>query len=266
MNNTTKLFRVSKDGVAGDFYFASSSKPPAVVFLQGMPGSMKKNDAGDFLASQGHSLLNLEYPGTFNNGGDLTPENCVQGAVNAVQLLQSGNVADAFSGDEFSVSPEVVLAGTSLGGVVALSAMAQLKGVTKLLLFSPAFLFSKNAKESGLTEDLSGLLNYMKRCLPYTHRLADEEGWRSLFEGVHPYFQALKWLESLNGKNILVVRGVKDTSILETASTHFQELVKANNVPCDINVLTVEEGGHDYRTLLTSDVKDKILAFLSGEK
>jgi len=265
MNNTTKLFRVSKDGVTGDFYFASSSESPSVVFLQGMPGSTKKNDAGDFLASQGHSLLNLEYPGTFNNGGDLTPENCVQGAVSAVQLLQSGKVADAFSGVEFSVSPEVVLAGTSFGGVVALSAMAQLKGVTKLLLFSPVFLFSKNAGESGLTEDMTGLLTYMKRCLPYTHRLADEEGWRSLFEGVHPYFQALKWLECLNGKKILVVRGAKDTSILEAASTHFQKLVKTKNVSCDINVLTVEAGGHDYRTLLTSDMKARVLAFLSGE-
>ena len=265
MNNTTKLFRVSKDGVTGDFYFASSSESPSVVFLQGMPGSTKKNDAGDFLASQGHSLLNLEYPGTFNNGGDLTPENCVQGAVSAVQLLQSGKVADAFSGVEFSVSPEVVLAGTSFGGVVALSAMAQLKGVTKLLLFSPVFLFSKNAGESGLTEDMTGLLTYMKRCLPYTHRLADEEGWQSLFGGVHPYFQAPKWLNGLNRKKILVVRGAKDTSILESASIHFQELMKANNVACDINVLTVEEGGHDYRTLLTSDVKARVLAFLSGE-
>ncbi|PIS41345.1 MAG: hypothetical protein COT25_03610 [Candidatus Kerfeldbacteria bacterium CG08_land_8_20_14_0_20_42_7] len=266
MNNKTKLFRVLQNEVAGDFYFASSSRSPSVVFLQGLPGSMKKNDVGNFLSSVGYSLFNLEYPGTFNNGGNLTPRNCVKGAVNAIKLLQSGKITDVFSGVKHPISQDVVLSGTSFGAAIALSAIAQVKSVTRLLLFSPVFLFSKDREESGLTEDMSSLITYMKRCLPHTHRLADEGDWTTLFSGTHPDFQARKKLNALNGKKILVVRGAKDKSILESASSYFQELLKTEGVSCEITTLTVEEGHHDYRTLLTSDVKEQALAFLSEKE
>lgn len=263
MNTQSKQFRVYSNGVAGDFYLAQPRSKSTVVFLPGLPGSMKKNDLGVFLAAEGNSLFNLEYPGTFNSPGTLTPDSCVEGAVRVFQLLQKGSIADAFSKKKYRTTRQIVFAGTSFGSVVALLAAARLKEVQKLILFSPVFFFSSNPKESGMTEDLDGLLKYLKDCLPFTHRLDKENEWKALFSGKHSRLRVQAQLKALDGKSILVVRGAGDTSINSTAVGRFHKALCDQEVKCNLKVLSVAEGSHDYRSLLNKKVKKAVLDFLA---
>ena len=263
MNKTYKKYRPDLGHLAADLYMPDAHNGRCIIIARGMPGSLSKNILATLVAQHGIAALVLDYYGTFNSRGVLTPSNCVASLLDAKKrLTQASPILDIMSREKIGISVDsIMLAGSSFGGNICLQAASEDAGIERVLLLSPTFFYSHNDDESGIPEDLGGLVTYIQRCLPLTHRLKEEDVWRKFFAGELDRLQ--DQLVGLANKQILVLRGENDTQIDERAGSAFLKQMNEKGIQVHMETMCIAGATHDHRTLFNSESEQRIVKFLS---
>ncbi len=116
-------------------YLASGKGPhPALLLLHGLPGNEQNLDLAQAARRAGWHVLTLHYRGSWGSEGTYSFAHCAQDAANAARFLQ-----DPAHAALYGIDPKrVVVAGHSLGGMMAARTMADVPGLKGAFLIDPA--------------------------------------------------------------------------------------------------------------------------------
>ena len=113
-------------------YTASGPQPhPTLILLHGLPGNERNLDLAQAVRRTGWNVLYFDYRGSWGSEGDFSLSNCVEDVASAVAFCKQQ--AKALRID----TTRLALFGHSMGGWVALKALAQLPTLKKAVILSP---------------------------------------------------------------------------------------------------------------------------------
>lgn len=143
--------------LAAFMYTAPGPQPhPTLILLHGLPGNERNLDIAQSVRRAGWNVLYFDYRGSWGSEGDFSFANCVEDVASAVafckQQAQTLHIDTA----------RLALFGHSMGGWVALKALAQQPGIKKAIILSPMNIYavvamSKTPSDTGFETDVAGL-------------------------------------------------------------------------------------------------------------
>ena len=117
----------------GVMYVAAGAGPhPAVLLLHGFPGNEQNLDLAQAMRRAGYNVLTLHYRGAWGSPGVFSFAHAIEDADAAVAFLRDPAVAARFGIDE----GHIYVAGHSMGGFMAASAVAHDPGLAGLIMIS----------------------------------------------------------------------------------------------------------------------------------
>ena len=129
---------------------------PTLILLHGFPGNERNLDIAQSVRRAGWNVLYFDYRGSWGSEGDFSFANCVEDVTSAVafckQQAQTLHIDTA----------RLALFGHSMGGWVALKALAQQPGIKKAIILSPMDIYaiaamSKTPSNTGFETYVAGL-------------------------------------------------------------------------------------------------------------
>jgi len=130
--------------MAAFMYTASGPQPhPTLILLHGFPGNERNLDLAQSVRRTGWNVLYFDYRGSWGSEGDFSFRNCVEDVASAVAFCKQQ--AKSLRID----TTRLALFGHSMGGWVALKALAQLPEIRKALILSPWDIYSTAASTDG---------------------------------------------------------------------------------------------------------------------
>ena len=129
---------------------------PTLILLHGFPGNERNLDIAQSVRRAGWNVLYFDYRGSWGSEGDFSFANCVEDVASAVafckQQAQTLHIDTA----------RLALFGHSMGGWVALKALAQQPGIKKAIILSPMDIYavaamSKTPSDTGFETYVAGL-------------------------------------------------------------------------------------------------------------
>jgi len=113
------------------FYLAAGKGPhPTMLLLHGFPGNEQNLDLAQAVRRAGWNVLTLHYRGSWGSPGTFSFAHCAEDADAAVAFLRSPEAAA-----KYRIDPgRIVVAGHSMGGMMAARATADDKQVAGLIL------------------------------------------------------------------------------------------------------------------------------------
>ena len=143
--------------LAAFMYTAPGPQPhPTLILLHGFPGNERNLDIAQSVRRAGWNVLYFDYRGSWGSEGDFSFANCVEDVASAVafckQQAQTLHIDTA----------RLALFGHSMGGWVALKALAQQPGIKKAIILSPMDIYavaamSKTPSDTGFETYVAGL-------------------------------------------------------------------------------------------------------------
>ena len=143
--------------LAAFMYTAPGQQPhPTLILLHGLPGNERNLDIAQSVRRAGWNVLYFDYRGSWGSEGDFSFANCVEDVASAVafckQQAQTLHIDTA----------RLALFGHSMGGWVALKALAQQPGIKKAIILSPMDInavvaMSKTPSDTGFETYVAGL-------------------------------------------------------------------------------------------------------------
>ena len=143
--------------LAAFMYTAPGPQPhPTLILLHGLPGNERNLDIAQSVRRAGWNVLYFDYRGSWGSEGDFSFANCVEDVASAVafckQQAQTLHIDTA----------RLALFGHSMGGWVALKALAQQPGIKKAIILSPMNIYavvamSKTPSDTGFETYVAGL-------------------------------------------------------------------------------------------------------------
>ena len=143
--------------LAAFMYTAPGPQPhPTLILLHGFPGNERNLDIAQSVRRAGWNVLYFNYRGSWGSEGDFSFANCVVDVASAVafckQQAQTLHIDTA----------RLALFGHSMGGWVALKALAQQPGIKKAIILSPMDIsavvaMSKTPLDTGFETYVAGL-------------------------------------------------------------------------------------------------------------
>lgn len=143
--------------LAAFMYTAPGPQPhPTLILLHGLPGNERNLDIAQSVRRAGWNVLYFDYRGSWGSEGDFSFANCVEDVASAVafckQQAQTLHIDTA----------RLALFGHSMGGWVALKALAQQPGIRKAIILSPMNIYavvamSKTPSDTGFETYVAGL-------------------------------------------------------------------------------------------------------------
>ena len=143
--------------LAAFMYTAPGPQPhPTLILLHGLPGNERNLDIAQSVRRAGWNVLYFDYRGSWGSEGDFSFANCVEDVASAVafckQQAQTLHIDTA----------RLALFGHSMGGWVALKALAQQPGIKKAIILSPMDInavvaMSKTPSDTGFETYVAGL-------------------------------------------------------------------------------------------------------------
>ena len=143
--------------LAAFMYTAPGPQPhPTLILLHGLPGNERNLDIAQSVRRAGWNVLYFDYRGSWGSEGDFSFANCVEDVASAVafckQQAQTLHIDTA----------RLALFGHSMGGWVALKALAQQPDIKKAIILSPMDInavvaMSKTPSDTGFETYVAGL-------------------------------------------------------------------------------------------------------------
>lgn len=143
--------------LAAFMYTAPGPQPhPTLILLHGLPGNERNLDIAQSVRRAGWNVLYFDYRSSWGSEGDFSFANCVEDVASAVafckQQAQTLHIDTA----------RLALFGHSMGGWVALKALAQQPGIKKAIILSPMDInavvaMSKTPSDTGFETYVAGL-------------------------------------------------------------------------------------------------------------
>ncbi|WP_052732804.1 alpha/beta hydrolase family protein [Hymenobacter terrenus] len=131
--------------MAAFMYTAVGSQPhPTLILLHGFPGNERNLDLAQSIRRTGWNVLYFNYRGSWGSEGEFSFANCVEDVTSVVAFCRKQ--AKALRID----STRLALFGHSMGGWVALKALAQLPTVRKAVILSPWDIYASAANTDPL--------------------------------------------------------------------------------------------------------------------
>ena len=130
--------------LAAFMYTAPGQRPhPTLILLHGFPGNERNLDLAQSVRRTGWNVLYFDYRGSWGSEGDFSFSNCVEDVASAVAFCKQQ--AKALRID----TTRLALFGHSMGGWVALKALAQLPEIKKAVILSPWDIYGTAASTDG---------------------------------------------------------------------------------------------------------------------
>ena len=130
--------------LAAFMYTAPGQRPhPTLILLHGFPGNERNLDLAQSVRRTGWNVLYFDYRGSWGSEGDFSFSNCVEDVASAVAFCKQQ--AKALRID----TTRLALFGHSMGGWVALKALAQLPEIKKAVILSPWDIYGIAASTDG---------------------------------------------------------------------------------------------------------------------
>lgn len=182
-----KRDRFFAEGLACDVYWDETRREPPRglgMYLYGFPGSIGENEVTQILLKLGLSVVQPQYPGTYDSSGSFTPLVSMGIFRTVATTLRAGKAMSVKSGKVLNLplGPSVCIA-HSFGCFPALRAAVDLLDLRVLALLGPAIAYGQDESGCGLLEDGVEHVAYVKRARPFTFRLGPMEEWMDLYAG-----------------------------------------------------------------------------------
>lgn len=116
---------------------------PTLILLHGFPGNERNLDLAQSVRRTGWNVLYFDYRGSWGSEGDFSFSNCVEDVASAVAFCKQQ--AKALRID----TTRLALFGHSMGGWIALKALAQLPEIKKTVILSPWDIYGTAASTDG---------------------------------------------------------------------------------------------------------------------
>ncbi len=226
------------DRLNGILYLANGAGPhPTVVLLHGYPGNEKNLDLAQAMRRAGYNVLFFHYRGAWGSGGNFSFTHVIEDVGSAINYLRE-------KAKDIRVDPKrILLIGHSMGGFAALQGAARGEQVKCVAGIAPA--------DIGLTANLAQANTELAGNLAAgADALTMLNGWsgQTLLEELNnnrDAFSVVGLAPKLNGKNVLLIAGDKDTVL--AAEVFHTPLVAAYAALPEIELThTIIPGDHAF--------------------
>jgi len=239
----------------------------AVVLFYGLPRHYPldySNPAVKNFLNKNFLVLCPEYEGTFGSAGKFSCAGSLRSALGAINLAMKGSCVDAWSGKKMRWKVnEVVLAGASFGGAVALVAGAKSPFVKTIVSLAPVTDFGKHAQAREEKEGFSALRKQIENAFPRLWKI-DSPAWKKM-EGGAVDLNAVEYASVLAQKNVLLIHGVDDGVVSVMRSRELIKLLNALGGKGKRKLVELQKAGHVGVGLLGSaSVFGKVEKFLKN--
>lgn len=237
---------VRNDEILGDLFLPAPERANGVgiVWCPGLPNTPVAEDMALPLSSEGFTVLQARYPGSWQSYGSFGPTSSVQGAKLGLELLSRGKAQDLSVEKEVRWSiNRLVIAGSSYGGGVAVCALACSDLADAAVAFCPLLdPCNQNKDPNQAEDDLNTLYPYLKRCHENVFRGLDENEWNDFLEGKGILFPPA-YIEKLCHRKLLLVHGQDDKTIRSYHTVDFyKSLIDAGATKTEL--LLIDGAGH----------------------
>lgn len=211
-----KVNRVKENGLVVDFYQSFFvKKRKAIIFCYGLPSHHFDRfpfGLNTFLR-EGYLLCYPHYFGTFGSDGLCNLENAVDSILEAVKIVSRGESEDALSQENIDLAAEeIILAGGSFGGSIALVAGAKSPLIRRIISCGAPTDYRVHGRTPELVEyDLEGLMNSLKRGYPNEWRI-DFSIWERFTKGLLD-INPVDYVNILKDKDTLLIHGLEDQAV-----------------------------------------------------
>ncbi len=239
--------------ICGDLFIPAPQKnnKSAILWLPGLPNKPSVEDMGQPLADLGFTILQLRYPGNWESKGAFGPSTSLEGAIQGLELLASGESYDQLKKKNVHWDTErLFIAGNSYGGAIALSALAKSSLAEGAVCFCPLLEpHLQNVYKN--EEDLQALYSYITKEHSTDYREFNEQEWKRFMDGNHQVNPS-QYIEQLKDEPILLIHGASDTSILPYHTIDFfHKLTEAGSCSAELKIITGKGHGKGLRNAAT---------------
>ncbi len=169
------------EGICVEVFEGPGPSSPIAMVLLGMPATIGESEVTRLLNSEGFTVVQPHYAGTYDSAGEFHPAAAVMTARAVAKSLVDGEVIDVKNQVSRTIASSIaLLVGYSFGAHVACHALHSINA-QGLLLISPAI--SYGTTETGFKSEDITFLDYVTRSRPYTYRIGNRAEWKSLFQG-----------------------------------------------------------------------------------
>jgi predicted esterase len=203
-------FRLQEDGLLVGAYFGDSDTN--VIFCSGVPQyASNYHPFMQDLFSSGCNVFVPRYAGTWESGGDFTPQSSAESIAKTVELAKRGSAFETFSQSQKTWMPNMrtVLVGFSYG---AMPALANAHFADKTVLLMP-FVTAPEGDSS--TVDMKQTLEFLGRGYKNVYRSSlSTDDFLAQYKGVY---------NELKNQPVTVLRGANDKAISEAQFEWLQQ-------------------------------------------
>lgn len=216
----------------------------AIVLFYGLPRHYPldySNPVVKNFLSKNFVVLCPEYEGTFGSGGKFSCAGSLRSAMAAISLAKKGVCSDAWSGKKIKWKiNEVVLAGASFGGAVALVAGAKSSFVKTMVSLAPVTHFGEHSRRG--REGFDSLKRQIVNAFPRLWKI-DEARWKEMECG-QVDLNAVEYASELAGKNVLLIHGAEDDVVSVRRSRELLELLNKLGGKGKRKLVELQKAGH----------------------
>lgn len=231
-----------------NIYFPSnpSRARKAVILFYGLPRHYPldySNPAVRNFLEEGFIVFAPEYEGTFGSGEKFSCAGSLRSALETINLVKRGACKDFWSSKKLRWRVnEIVLAGASFGGAVALVAGAKSPSVKTIVSLAPVTHFGEHSRAKEKEESFAALGRQIERAFPRLWNLDGGE-WKKMERG-EVVLNAVDYVEELSGKNILLIHSEDDDVVSPRRSKDLLALLEIAAGKGKTKLVLLAKAGH----------------------
>jgi len=238
-------FMHNNDRLQGWFYMASGEGPfPTIILLQGSVGR-----DGDFLnlgkslSKEGFNVMTYNYPGSWRSEGLKTDRAALESVKSALEFARSESTVQNFKID----TSEIILAGHSYGGGMALIAAAIDPGIHRVISIAGADLYESANELQQNPEKRQNFQQMVDRLLTnqtVARGTSGKEYLETMLSDKDRY-NTVKYAEKLAQKHVLLLTGWLDRfKPIERYTLPLYRALQTNGAP-NVKIMAFETN-HEF--------------------
>ena len=232
------------------------SNGETAILLYGFPATIGQNKVTDELLENGFTVIQPHYPGMYDSGGVFSPSNCITCIDIVNKAIQRNNIIDVKNKEREIPNKITICVGQSYGCFVAMRSFKFLPELRSIILLAPAVNYGQKDSNCGFFEDGNDFIAYVRRSRPHTYRLADDEEWERLYEGL---LDPSETYTAHKIERVVGIVGMKDDSFdIKLIRKSFKSIIrsKVGDLP-KIQLVEVVDGKHKSASLIVDNGLDE---------
>ena len=200
-----------------------------IIFCHGLPSHPYQHDPTkvENFIDEGFVLVYPNYIGTWASYGKMSWENCTNTILKVIDFIKTGEGTELYGNSkvEWSVN-EIILAGGSFGGSIALVTGAKSYDIKKIIsVAAPTNWRNPSKLEEEKGEPIEKLYYSINRGWENLWRIPGKKEWNRLVNGVAD-INPIDYVDKLKNKDVFLIHGDRDRVVSPKRSEDLYKILK----------------------------------------